>query len=234
MGEHSTLPGKFCREKKECEPYSTPRGDSMVGTEMVVTPISFSGDEATLARAVLAGHPGAVRALYDRYSGSVYRSLRRLMGADPELEDLLQEAFIQALDGLAGLREPEKLGAWLTGLAMNVARSALRRRARRRLLLAWWPTPLEQPSHTVNANAGLVETYRILDMLPANERIAFALRFIEGMTVSEAAEATNTSESTFKRRLARAEQRFTKAARNHPVLKGWMEEGTRWTNAQQA
>ena len=70
--------------------------------------------------------------------------------------------------------------------------------------------------------------YEILDRMPIKERVAFALRFIDGMTLPDAAEACETSLATLKRRLSRAERRFVEAARRRPNLESWLEDGTRW------
>jgi RNA polymerase sigma-70 factor (ECF subfamily) len=71
-------------------------------------------------------------------------------------------------------------------------------------------------------------TYAALDALPADERVAFALRFIDGMELTEVAAACETSLATIKRRLARAEDRFEAEARKHPALEAWIDGGTRW------
>ena len=55
-------------------------------------------------------------------------------------------------------------------------------------------------------------------MLPLDERMAFALRYIDGMTLPDAAEASERSLATVKRRLARAEKKFLEAASQRPVL----------------
>ena len=71
-------------------------------------------------------------------------------------------------------------------------------------------------------------TYLLLDRLPADERIAFALRYIEGMELAQVAVVCDVSLATIKRRLGRAEQRFTAGARGDAVLCRWLEAGGRW------
>jgi len=68
----------------------------------------------------------------------------------------------------------------------------------------------------------------LLDELPANERLAFALRFVQGLTLPEAAEVCRVSLATYKRRLARAERTFLEGARRYPELFPWLENGMRW------
>ncbi|MEZ4298352.1 MAG: sigma-70 region 4 domain-containing protein [Polyangiaceae bacterium] len=67
--------------------------------------------------------------------------------------------------------------------------------------------------------AGALEaTYAVLGELPADERIAFALRFIEGMELTEVAASCGVSLATVKRRIGRAEGRSVEKARQHPIL----------------
>ena len=62
-----------------------------------------------------------------------------------------------------------------------------------------------------------------------DERVAFVLRYVEGMDLGQVAETCRVSLSTIKRRLARAEGRFARAAKRDEVLTTWLEEGGRWT-----
>ena len=78
------------------------------------------------------------------------------------------------------------------------------------------------------ARETLPPVYQILDRVPADERIAFALRHIDGMELSEVAGACAVSLATIKRRIERADQRFLKLAKHHPLLAAWVEGSTRW------
>ena len=70
--------------------------------------------------------------------------------------------------------------------------------------------------------------YAVLQRMPADERIAFALRYIDGMELTEVAAACSISLATVKRRLRRSEDRFLRSARSHSLLEKWVEEGSRW------
>ena len=65
----------------------------------------------------------------------------------------------------------------------------------------------------------------MLDKLPADERIAFALRFINEMELVEVADACQVSLATAKRRLARARKKFTTMALTYPELADWVLGG---------
>lgn len=182
--------------------------------------------------ALRSGHPGAAAVFYDQHAAHVHRTLRSALGADEDIPDLLQEVFIRALDSIDKLRETDRVRSWLTTIAIFVARAHLRLRTRRGWLSIFSPertrpAQIDQPCS--DARRALREVYDVLDHLPVVERTAFVLRHIDGMTLPDAAEAADTSLATLKRRLARAERKFLGAARTRPVLKPWLEDGTRWT-----
>jgi RNA polymerase sigma-70 factor (ECF subfamily) len=162
--------------------------------------------------------------------------LQSVLGRDADIPDLLQDVFIRAIDRISELQHLDQVRSWLTTIAVFTARAHIRRLARRKWLFLFSPDQtrqrhLEPPSS--DARRALRETYRTLDTLPANERIAFVLRFIEGMTLPEAA-AAGVSLATLKRRLSRAEKKFLARGRERPLLEQWLQEGTRWTREKQS
>ena len=192
---------------------------------------AFVGDDAALVAAFRRGEPGARTAFYNRHADHVHRVLYRLLGFRTDLADLHHDVFVRALSSMHHLDEPASLKAWLTAIAVHVARSAITRPTRSRWL---WFLPSDElpevPSTTAPGEVrdALRATYAVLDRLPAEERIVFALRFIEGMELTEVAAASGASPATVKRRLARAEDRFQRCARKEPALEAWLEGGTRW------
>jgi RNA polymerase sigma-70 factor (ECF subfamily) len=150
------------------------------------------------------------------------------LGFDAERGDLVQEAFAAALTSLHGLRDPASLEAWLSSVAANTARKALRERARGRWLRRFTDSAEEEryePSVAgvdVEARRALSGVYAALAQLPSHERVVFARRFIDGMELAEVAAACQVSVSTIKRRLVRAERRFLANARNEPELVQWL------------
>jgi RNA polymerase sigma-70 factor (ECF subfamily) len=74
----------------------------------------------------------------------------------------------------------------------------------------------------------LQRIYAVLQELGTDERIAFTLRYIEGMELHEIAENTGVSLSTVKRRLSRADNIFLKRASRDSLLSERLAESARW------
>jgi len=203
----------------------------------MVTPLTFARGDENLIDALRSGHPGAAAAFYDQHAAAIRRTLQSVLGADAEIPDLLQEVFIRAIDRIGELQQLEQVRSWLTTIAVFTARAHIRRQARRKWLFLFSPDQTRQNHRDPTSSDALLalrETYRILDKIPANERMTFVLRFVEGMTLPEAAQACGVSLATFKRRLSRAEKRFLREVRERPLLEQWLEEGTRWSLQKQS
>lgn len=207
-------------------PAESPRG--------VVRSLPFVGSDAAIVEGMRAGQASARAALFDRYGAHVQRVLARVMGPDPELADLLQDVFVRAFSAIASLEDPAALRGWLTSIAVFTARGCIRRRGLRR----WFglgparedPPDVPAPTPSEDVSAALRATYAVLGRMPADERIVFALRFVDGMELTDVARAAGTSLATVKRRLARAEQRFLTLAKREPALQAWIEGGARWAS----
>jgi RNA polymerase sigma-70 factor (ECF subfamily) len=200
----------------------------------VVLPLAFFGDDRALLAALHDQHPGAKAALFQRYAGFVERVITRVIGFDRELSDILQDVFLNALASIHGLKEANALKPWLAQVAIRTARKVLRARSRRRWLRLFTDQEDENAAEVVSSGAdlatlrALASVYEVLEELPADEHIAFALRFIEGMELTEVATACRVSLSTAKRRLQRAERQFVEKARRRPELQDWLTGGGRW------
>jgi RNA polymerase sigma-70 factor (ECF subfamily) len=179
-----------------------------------------------LVLSLRARHPDAGTLLFDRYAPHVRRVLVRVMGPDSEILDLVHDVFVTALESVNRLVDPRALRAWLTQIAVFTARARIRRRVRGRVLrflpFSELPEP-ELPPADFEASESMQAVYRVLDALDTDQRIAFALRFVAGMELTEVAASCGVSLATIKRRLAKAQESFVRAAGREPALREWLE-----------
>jgi RNA polymerase sigma-70 factor (ECF subfamily) len=195
----------------------------------VVRALPFDGDDAALVRAMLEGRADAAAAFYDRYADALHSLVFRLLGPDDELEDVVNDVFVRALESLSRLRDPSALRSWLFGIAVYTVRIKIQRRVRQRWLRFMAPEDVPEVAAMPDGGLGeaLRDVYAILETLPVDERIAFVLHRVEGLALEEAASACDTSFGTFRRRLARGESKFFARARHRPALHAWLGEGER-------
>jgi RNA polymerase sigma-70 factor (ECF subfamily) len=216
--------------------FRAPDPDPSARPEGVVLPMGFSGDDVALVAALRDHHPGAKAAFFHRHASYVERIITRVIGFDRELADILQQVFLNALSSLHTLEDPRALKPWLARVATLTARKVLRSRSRRHWLRLFVDQEDESraersaPHADLGTLRALAAVYAILEELPTDEHVAFALRFIEGMELTEVAAACEVSLATIKRRLGRAQQRFVDQAKGRPELEEWLERGGRWTS----
>jgi RNA polymerase sigma-70 factor, ECF subfamily len=132
---------------------------------------------------------------------------RRFLRDRTEAEDVMQEALLRARHGLARLRSPERLEAWLFRICRHAAID--HRRSRRVREGVWLPLTEEQaallvaPPHAPPTGAGL-EAAHTLRTLPAHHRVLMSLHYERGLPQGTICQLTGLSTSALRVRLFRA------------------------------
>jgi len=180
------------------------------------------GSEEDIVDLVHRHADGAAEKLYDRFATDIHRIVWKVLGADPDHDDIVHEIFIAVWIGLqrGRLDQRERLASWVMGIAMNTLRKELRRRRFRHQLAIeaterFGPDVIE---HDPGAREVLRAFYRTASQLPAEEHLLITLRHVDGRTLPEIATLCACSLSTAKRRLRRAEQRFRRISEREPAI----------------
>src|SRR3954447_2088037 len=156
-------------------------------------------DDRVLVTALRRGDSAARGALVQRYEPLVERLVTGALGIDGETADVIQDVFVAVFEGIGKLKDPSALRSWIATLAVFTARGKIRRRRRWRWIS--FLAPEDAPEVPVTGPQGETHeavraTYRALDTLPDDERMAFSLRFISEMQLTEVAEACRVSLAT--------------------------------------
>jgi RNA polymerase sigma-70 factor (ECF subfamily) len=144
--------------------------------------------------------------LFARYSGYVAGLAARLLGAgDADLDDVVQDVFWIAARRIDTIPDLIQARGWLATVTTRVVRRKLLRRRFRALFHAG-PRHAEVPARgaTAEEHALISRLYEVLDQLPTDLRLAWALRYLEGEPLDRVAAACGCSLSTAKRRVGAA------------------------------
>jgi RNA polymerase sigma factor (sigma-70 family) len=145
------------------------------------------GDLVRLAR---DGDPVAFRLLVERHQPAARARARRLCPNPSDVDDTVQESFLQAFIALDRLREPDRFAGWLAGIVLNVCRGLYRRE--QLTLLPDWPEPLHPVSADGLPSADDLDRADALREavagLPAGQRRAVALHYYADLSPGQIAE----------------------------------------------
>lgn len=186
--------------------------------------------QAQMIEAILAGDTQLYHELIRPYERSVYLMALSFVKNEADAEDVVQEAMIKAFRNLAKFRGEAKFGTWLISIALNEARTRLRRQANAReesldgpadenkpvtpALLRDWR---EIPSEAVERQEVREMLQAAVAELPEIYRQVFLLRDVEDLNVNETAQVLSISVPSVKVRLHRARMMLQK--RLAPALK---------------
>ena len=145
------------------------------------------GDLVRLAR---DGDSVAFRLLVERHQPMARARAWRLGPNPSDVDDIVQESFLQAFVALDRLRDPDRFAGWLAGIVLNVCRG-LRRRAPVTLLPDWPETLHPASAEGLPSAEGLDRADALraaVADLPAGQRRAVALHYYADLPAAQIAE----------------------------------------------
>lgn len=146
------------------------------------------------------------RTLVDDHQDAAVRTASRLLGGDPAAEDVAQEAFLRAYNGLSKFRGEASLRTWFFRILVREVQRHRRWQSARRI----WSTDslsernLPDTPQPTSDSAVRDRIVRALERLPRRQREAFVLVHLEQFTVKETASLLGVSLGTIKVHLHRA------------------------------
>lgn len=189
-------------------------------------------DDIALAARCAAGEQQAQRTLFHEYRERVHAALYRIMGNNRDMEDLVQEVFLQVFRSLHSYRGEAKLATWISRITTRVAYAHLSRRGPRVVALEALPDPPNNEpgaERRAVAREAMRRLYGVLERIEAKQRIAFSLHVIDGQSIRDVAEIMECSVTATKTRVWRARKELDRRARKDPLLAGFLsgkETGT--------
>jgi RNA polymerase sigma-70 factor (ECF subfamily) len=180
-----------------------------------------------LAQRAASGERAAQRTLFLEQRANVHRALFRILGSNREIEDLLQDAFIEIFRALPSFRGDSKLSRWCQTIAIRSAYLAISRRRPPAVDLALVEDGIAGDADVrrhVQIREATRRLYAALDQIEPKQRIAFALAVIDGKPLAEVAELNETTVFAIKTRVWRARRELMRRASKDAVLSAYLHE----------
>jgi RNA polymerase sigma-70 factor (ECF subfamily) len=181
-------------------------------------------DEERLIARAAAGETAAFRLLYERHRTDVARLVWRMLGARGDLDDVIQEVFVQVYKSLKDFRGQSKFSTWLHRVTVNVVLMH-RRAARSRPVFTEEPPPEPSlrshdilPDEDADRRERVRAFGRLLDRLADKKRIVFVLHELEGIAPTEIARIVGAPVLTVRTRLFYARRELEEMLHEEPSL----------------
>lgn len=169
-------------------------------------------DDEVVAR-VQAGEHGLFEILMRRHNQRLYRAARAIVRDESEIEDVLQQTYMNAFAHLHQFEARSQFSTWLTRILINEA-SRRRRKLQQRPAAGGTVEVLDEreaaprrvepnPEHRAYASELRRVLEEAVDALPDMYRIVFMLRDVDGMSTNETALALGLADEAVKTRLHR-------------------------------
>ena len=174
---------------------------------------AFPSDEE-IVRRIVAGEGVLFEVLMRRNNQRLYRAIRSIVQVEADVEDVMQQAYVQAFGGLSGFQHNARFSTWLIRIGVNAAIAFGRQRSRfvareddtpsEEGPVEYLTSPQPTPEDSMNSRelGRLLE--RVLDALPQRYRTVLILREVEGLSTAETASVLGVSDDVVKTRLRRA------------------------------
>lgn len=167
-----------------------------------------------LVRAVFDGDKTAYEKLYDRYAPLIRAVCYDETGNLADAQDLAQDVFMRAYENLDGLRDSDRFGKWLIGIARLRCKEWKRRNSRQKA--ANMPLDDVRPVAPDPHDDGQLERIReTIAMLPEKERLALHTFYLQGQSAGDARRTMGLSRSGFYRALERARKQLATLLAQH-------------------
>jgi RNA polymerase sigma factor (sigma-70 family) len=182
-------------------------------------------DDAHVIRSILAGNREDYRILVERYENVAMQWAKRYVGDPSRVEDIVQEAFVEAYFQLDRLRRPEQFGSWLRSIVKFTAIAWLRRR-RATLLVkdvvrvtggyqSYSRYEVSTPYDDLEQQEREVALSAAIDGISHDHSQVIAMYYYEGYSYQQIADRRHCSVAAVKSMLHRARQQLRKEMFRH-------------------
>jgi len=186
-----------------------------------------SADADEIVERAKSGDRAAFCELFRRHRSDVARLVYRMLGARAsssaaDLEDIVQDVFLQVHKSLGDFRGQSKFSTWLHRVTVNVVLMN-RRAARSRPVFAGElndnePDAGVRPDEDA-ARARRIHAFRrVLERLPEKKRTVFVLHEIEGLAPAEISQIVDAPVLTVRTRLFYARREICELMKDEPSL----------------
>ncbi|MBP7554625.1 MAG: RNA polymerase sigma factor [Chitinophagaceae bacterium] len=184
-------------------------------------------DERTLVELLKQGDETAFREMVETWQDMVYNTALGIVQVPSDAEDIAQEVFVQVYQSVSSFKGDSKFSTWLYRITITKSLDHERRKKRKKRFafvkslfgedseVLVHPPDFNHPGVQLDKKEDAAILFEAIRELPQNQRIAFTLHKVEGLSYQEVSDVMKTSISSVESLMHRAKTNLRKNLENH-------------------
>jgi len=184
-------------------------------------------DEQFLIEKLKQGDETAFKQIVETWQDMVYNTAIGILQNEEDAEDVAQEVFVQVFESIKSFKAEAKLSTWIYRITVSKALDHLRRKKRKKRFayiqslfganneMIFEKPDFHHPGVTLDNKERSAVLFKAIDRLPENQKIAFSLHKLEGLSYQEISEVMKTSVSSIESLMHRAKNNLKKWLAGH-------------------
>ena len=179
-------------------------------------------DERVLVEQLKKGDEAAFKIVVETWQNMVYNTALGIVQNPEDAEDIAQEVFVQAYQSIGSFKGESKLSTWLYRITITKSLDHERRKKRKKRFafvrsifgdqneVLVNPPDFHHPGVSLDKKEDAAVLFKAIAELPENQRIAFTLNKIEGLSYQEVSDVMKTTVSSVESLMHRAKNNLKK------------------------
>ena len=179
-------------------------------------------DERILVEKLKQGDESAFKSIVETWQNMVYNTALGIVQNAEDAEDIAQETFVQVYQSIKSFKGESKFSTWLYRITIAKALDHERRKKRKKRFafvkslfgeeseVVVHPPDFHHPGVVLDQKENAAVLFQAIGQLPENQRVAFTLHKVDGLSYQEVSEVMDTSVSSVESLMHRAKTNLKK------------------------
>lgn len=179
-------------------------------------------DERILVEQLKQGDESAFKTIVETWQKMVYNTVLGIVQNAEDAEDIAQDTFVQVYNSISSFKGESKFSTWLYRIAVAKALDHERRKKRKKRFafvrsifgddsqVVVNPPDFNHPGVVMDKKEDASVLFKAINELPENQRIAFTLHKVDGLSYQEVSEVMETTVSSVESLMHRAKTNLKK------------------------
>ena len=179
-------------------------------------------NEGTLIEQLKKGDETAFKTIVDTWQDMVYNAAIGIVQNAEDAEDITQDVFVQVYHSVSSFKGDSKFSTWLYRIAVTKSLDHVRRKKRKKRFafvrslfgeeneVLVDPPDFHHPGVSMEMKENAATLFKAISHLPENQRVAFTLHKVEGLSYQEVSDVMQTTVSSVESLMHRAKTNLQK------------------------